>query len=318
MQTSQESLRNEQNSPDFCAVDSVSMSDSGNGRRITHEDIEVVQNLIERCLQQYMTRNEVINMLLQQARIEPDFTILVWQKLEEENADFFKAYYARIVLKKQIILFNQLIEHHYHLMKIPAPSKNPVIPIENGIQHMPVNSLPMGFSSLQQSSVPSESVVNLPGCHMVNGVPASVNFHQIQMDPGLESPTDPISAPPSIKSEMVFSPASVVSNDQYPFVPGLDGSAFESAYASHMTRLEGMKLGPDSGIDNSEESPLPYYHLPWTFGFSDLAADSANAEDHAQMGNYSGSDVLLDSPEENIVEEFFADTFPALNSQSEE
>ncbi|XP_065868360.1 uncharacterized protein [Euphorbia lathyris] len=278
MQTSQESLRNEQNS-----------SASRNRMRITHEDFEVVQNLIERCLQLYMTRDEVVKILLHQARIEPHVTILVWQKLEEGNAEFFKAYYARIALKKQIILFNRLIEHHYHLL-------NP--PIQNAIQHMPVNNLPMGFSILQQPSTPSESMY-LPSCYRVNGIPASADVHQMQIDSGLESLTDPVSA----------SPASVVSNDQYPFTLGLDASAFESAYAFDMTRLEGMRLGPDFGIGNSNESPILNWHFPWNLDFSDLAL----AEDQIQMGNYSGSssDMLLDSGSDILLdssdEEFFND-----------
>jgi hypothetical protein len=35
-----------------------------------------VQNLIERCLQLYMTRKDVVNTLQVQAKIEPDFTLL--------------------------------------------------------------------------------------------------------------------------------------------------------------------------------------------------------------------------------------------------
>ena len=50
-----------------------------------------MQNLIERCLQQYMTQTEIITALQMQANIEPGFTCLVWQKLEEQNPEFFKA-----------------------------------------------------------------------------------------------------------------------------------------------------------------------------------------------------------------------------------
>lgn len=61
----------------------------------------------------------------------------MWQKLEEENADFFRAYYIRLKLKKQILLFNHLLEHQYHLMKYPMPPKVPLAPIQNGIHPMP-------------------------------------------------------------------------------------------------------------------------------------------------------------------------------------
>lgn len=67
-----------------------------------------------------------------------DFVDSVWQKLEEENADFFRAYYIRLKLKKQILLFNHLLEHHYHLSKYnPMSPKVPLAPIQNGIHPMP-------------------------------------------------------------------------------------------------------------------------------------------------------------------------------------
>lgn len=63
----------------------------------------------------------------------------VWQKLEEENSEFFRAYYIRLKLKKQIILFNHLLEHQYHLMKYPIQPKVPLPPIQNGIHPVPGN-----------------------------------------------------------------------------------------------------------------------------------------------------------------------------------
>ncbi|CAB71100.1 putative protein [Arabidopsis thaliana] len=118
--------------------DSGSVSASSNdSRKVSRQDIELVQNLIERCLQLYMNRDEVVKTLLTRARIDPGFTTLVWQKLEEENADFFRAYYIRLKLKKQIILFNHLLEHQYHLMKYPpGPPKVPLAPIQNGMHPM--------------------------------------------------------------------------------------------------------------------------------------------------------------------------------------
>ena len=41
----------------------------------------------------------------------------MWQKLEEQNPDFFRAYYTRLKIKDQIILFNQLIEQHAQLLQ---------------------------------------------------------------------------------------------------------------------------------------------------------------------------------------------------------
>ncbi|GKC55175.1 putative angiotensin-converting enzyme 2 [Tanacetum coccineum] len=115
---------------------SASISSNDN-RKVSREDIELVQNLIERCLQLYMNKDEVVKTLLNRARIDPGFTALVWQKLEEENADFFRAYYIRLKLKKQIILFNHLLEHQYHLTKHPVHPRLPLAPIQNDIHPMP-------------------------------------------------------------------------------------------------------------------------------------------------------------------------------------
>lgn len=68
---------------------------SGEGRRVSASDIQLVQNLIERCMQLYMPQKEVAQTLHTQTKIEPGFTNLVWQKLEEQNPEFFKAYYLR-------------------------------------------------------------------------------------------------------------------------------------------------------------------------------------------------------------------------------
>lgn len=45
-----------------------------------------------------------------QAGTQQEFTELVWQKLEEQNPDFFRAYYTRLKLKDQIILFNHILQ----------------------------------------------------------------------------------------------------------------------------------------------------------------------------------------------------------------
>jgi hypothetical protein len=67
------------------------------------------------------------------------FARSVWKKLEEENSEFFQAYYIRLKLKKQINLFNHLLEHQYNLMKHPVPQQVPFAPTQNGIRPMPGN-----------------------------------------------------------------------------------------------------------------------------------------------------------------------------------
>lgn len=65
------------------------------------------------------------------------FVNLVLQKLEEENAEFFKAYYIRLKLKNQIVLYNHLLEQQYHLMKDQVPPEVPLPCMQNGMHYMP-------------------------------------------------------------------------------------------------------------------------------------------------------------------------------------
>lgn len=88
-----------------------------NRKSVSQEDIQIVQNLVERCLQLYMPRSEVVDILKAQADIDPSFTGLVWEKLEEQNPDFFKAYYTRLKLKGQIIMFNHLLEQQVSMVQ---------------------------------------------------------------------------------------------------------------------------------------------------------------------------------------------------------
>ena len=77
---------------------------------ITEKEIQLVQDLIETYLRKYVSQQEVAQLLEQHEHVAPKLTELVWLKLEEENAKFFQAYYTRLKLKDQIVLFNHLLE----------------------------------------------------------------------------------------------------------------------------------------------------------------------------------------------------------------
>ncbi|KAK2650083.1 hypothetical protein Ddye_017572 [Dipteronia dyeriana] len=352
-QVSNESQNDQQNNQTTEAplADSGSISASSNdGRKVSRQDIELVQNLIERCLQLYMNREEVVKTLLSRARIDPGFTTLVWQKLEEENADFFRAYYIRLKLKKQILLFNHLLEYQYHLMKYPVPPKVPLAPIQNGIHPMPVNNLPMGYPVLQQPPMAAAGQHHLDSmgcgissCHVVNGVPAPGHFHPMRMNSGNDmvmdnstaqvAPVIPPSSGMSSMSEMAVSPTSVASSGHFPFTAsdisgmGVDSCALDTAFTSDVASSVGLQLGPDGGAGNSRDSLRSLDQIPWNFSLSDLTADLSNLGDLGALGNYPGSpflpsdsEILLDSPEpDDIVEEFFVDSVPGPPcSQSDE
>ncbi|XP_057981429.1 uncharacterized protein LOC131166849 [Malania oleifera] len=348
-QVSHESLNDQQNNTTETPVaDSGSISISSNdNRKVSREDIELVQNLIERCLQLYMNRDEVVKTLLNRARIDPGFTSLVWQKLEEENADFFRAYYIRLKLKKQIILFNHLLEHQYHLMKYPVPPKVPLAPIQNGIHPIPVNNLPMGYPVIQQPPIPAAGQPHLDSmgcgissCHVVNGVPAPGNFHPMRLNSGNDmvmgsgaADVAPVIPPSSAMSDMPVSPTSVASSGNFPFSAseiagmGVDTAALDTAFTSDVASSVALQLPPDGGAGNSRDSLRSLAQIPWNFSLSDLTEDLSNLGDLGALGNYPGSpflpsdsDILLDSPDpEDIVEEFFVDSVPGPPcSQSDE
>ncbi|XP_031491901.1 uncharacterized protein LOC116258711 isoform X1 [Nymphaea colorata] len=145
-------------------------------RRVSRQDIQLVQNLIERCLQLYMNRKEVIDTLLLQAKIEPGFTDLVWQKLEEENREFFKAYHVRLMVKNQIVLFNKLLQQQADLMQKICPSRMSSLSISNG-SHTTLQQQASACYSTEHSRIPDQMHhATVPSGGIVNGT-ASMGQH---------------------------------------------------------------------------------------------------------------------------------------------
>eukprot|EP00262_Sarcandra_glabra_P017949 TRINITY_DN629_c0_g1_i4.p1 TRINITY_DN629_c0_g1~~TRINITY_DN629_c0_g1_i4.p1 ORF type:complete len:157 (-),score=34.00 TRINITY_DN629_c0_g1_i4:94-564(-) len=124
-------------------------------------------------------------------------------------------------------------------------------------------------------------------------------------------------------SEMPVSPASVASSGHFPFTSsemsgmGVDTSALDTAFASDITSTGGLQLGSDGGASSTRESLRSLAQIPWNFSFSDLTADLTNLGDLGDLRDYtsspllpSESDILLDSPEQGDIVEYFADSVP--------
>ena len=92
--------------------------------------IKSVQGMIERCMQQYMTQAEIIATLQSQADIQPSLTCLVWQKLEEQNQDFFYSYNVMLRVTDQMVSFNYLVDQQTRLLHKLSLSLKP--PARNG------------------------------------------------------------------------------------------------------------------------------------------------------------------------------------------
>lgn len=80
------------------------------------EDVMLVQRLIEKCMHFYLTEDEIVNVLCNQASIEPSFTSFVLQQLQISNPEFFRAYSIRLRIKEHIIAYNYLIKLQSQLL----------------------------------------------------------------------------------------------------------------------------------------------------------------------------------------------------------
>ncbi|CAA0812818.1 Plant protein 1589 of unknown function [Striga hermonthica] len=156
---------------------------NGDVRKVSLQDIQLVQNLIERCLQLYMSQREVVNTLLHQAKIEPGFTELVWQKLEAENQEFFRAYHLRLRVKDQILQFNQLLERQVELMRQITQPEVFSVSHSNGSHIHPMHN--NTAYRAPQHSIPSIKPENLHQQQVINSIPDvySNGSHHIQQQP---------------------------------------------------------------------------------------------------------------------------------------
>ncbi|XP_002973960.2 uncharacterized protein LOC9656016 [Selaginella moellendorffii] len=283
---------------------SSAANQSTEGRKISCEDIQLVQNLIERCLQLYMNQTEVINTLLNQAKIEPGFTSLVWQKLEEQNPDFFKAYYARLKLKKHIMTFNHLLEQQVHLMQKMRiiPTKVPMPHPSNGMHHA-MGQVPMGYPV-----PPLTGDMPAPPMPIVTGGnPLAENFH--------ESPGS--SAMDSIMQTGDIPGSGGANGANFPFggITDMSGMVLDTPFVSHephshehnsQNGIVSFDGGEEDG-HNSRESLGTLGHLPRNFSLSDLAAELGASSDLGALGGYSSpfmspeTESYLQSPDKHDI-----------------
>ncbi|KAK3218175.1 hypothetical protein Dsin_012145 [Dipteronia sinensis] len=274
---------------------------SGQVRRVSRQDIQLVQNLIERCLQLYMNQKEVVETLLAQAKIEPGFTELVWQKLEEENRDFFKAYYLRLMVKHQIVEFNKLLEQQVQLMRQIHPSGVAQIPTSNG-SHIPQlhqNSAlyPSDHTgpAMKQESMHHPIGSSLASAFTNGGTSLHASLHSSVEMSGHVSRID---APPTmlstessnmgliqgmnggiIKSEVGYSGSS-------PYMFGADGNVLEArppiadASVASFSSVESTSQTLNEALLDADTSSFGFLgQIPRNFSLSDLTADFSQSSD---------------------------------------
>ncbi|KAG5583499.1 hypothetical protein H5410_054126 [Solanum commersonii] len=267
-------------------------------RKITREDIQLVQNLIERCLQLYMNQKETVDTLLHQAKIQPSFTEFVWQRLEEENHEFFRAYYTRLIVKDQITRFNELLERQAESMRMYATES---VPVSNGSQIQPVAQ-----NSTSQETEHAEPNVKLANMHpTVNGnLPHVYTNDALSVQSYAQAAMDVSAHARSID----LSPNMLLpQHANLGLMQGPNGGMINSAGYSGNYGGEGILQQARPGVGNSyvEPSVQPVIEDPWgvdtssfgflgkiprNFSFSDLTADFPNTSEILE--GYSGSAFL--------------------------
>ncbi|RLN06961.1 uncharacterized protein C2845_PM11G14010 [Panicum miliaceum] len=268
-------------------------------RKVSRQDIQLVQNLIERCLQLYMNQKEVVDTLSLQAKIEPSFTELVWQKLEEENREFFKAYYVRLMLMNQIVAFNKLLEQQYQIMSKDHPSGVPSMPptAPNGSNSSAytIPSTAMQDSLLRNGG--SSGIVNgaassdqfVYAGKVVHGLPSGMDASSsllaahnstVQQFNGHNGTTIKTEAGYSSNSDFVFGNENVFLEQS---VGDVSGGSFSSS------ELNGPQLG-DPILDVEPPSFGFLSQIPRNFSFSDLTEDFSHSAEILE--NYGRSPFI--------------------------
>ncbi|TMW89891.1 hypothetical protein EJD97_016513 [Solanum chilense] len=273
-------------------------------RKIAREDIQLVQNLIERCLQLYMNQKETVDTLLHQAKIQPSFTEFVWQRLEEENHEFFRAYYTRLIVKDQIMRFNELLERQAESMRVYATES---VPVSNGSQIQPVAQ-----NSTFQATEHAEPNVKLANMHptingnllqgYTNGASSVQSYAQAAMDVSAHARSIDLSP------NMLLPQHANLGLMQGPNEGMINSAGYSGNYGGGgIPQKAPPGIGNPSLPDfsNVEPSVQPVNEDPWgvdtssfgflgkiprNFSFSDLTADFPNTSEILE--GYSGSAFL--------------------------
>lgn len=265
------------------------MSTDGS-RKGSGQDIQVVQNLIEQCLIRYMNRKEVMNFLSVKKKIEPAVTELVWQKLEQENQEFFNAYNLRLTLKEQIAEFNQLLDRQVKMMHHADTS---------GVSYRPVSASHVSPMHRNSSSYPSENAGHALMTEsmrqpITTNIPNEFNNRGLSV-PCMQIPVDMSSQ--SRKSET--SNVMLTQNQNVGMSQGLNGGMLkrEAGYSGMSQFIYGgdnniMETHPlSSDASNLLYSDVESHTLP---PLNETMLDAEDTTNFGLLGNYGISDLTTE------------------------
>lgn len=287
---------------------------SGEVKKVSREDIQLVQNLIERCLQLYMNQKEVVSTLLHQAKIEPGFTELVWQKLEEENQEFFRAYGLRLMVKDQILRFNELLERQAKLMHQICPARVLSIPLTKGGTQLvslhentctatentrPVMKVETMNQNMNASLLHAYSNVSTLQTHIQTALDMSPHSRRISVLPSTllaqNANVGLMHGGQLMKSEAAAAAANYHADSNFLF--GSDNNVLEirpaitDASISSFSSVESNSHSLNETVLDAADTSFGFLgKIPRNFSLSDLTADFANSSDILE--SYSRSPFL--------------------------
>ncbi|XP_057781118.1 uncharacterized protein LOC130999576 [Salvia miltiorrhiza] len=275
----------------------------GEGRKLSNQDVQLVQNRIEQCLQHYMNKKEVINALIVQGNIEPCITELVWQRLEEENQEFFKAYYLKLLVKEQIMEFNRLLSEQVELMRRTGLNGiTPYLP-SNGshvspTQHISTtcpqnNSRPVKAENMQQANMFNNCGSAMQSC-LQGTINGPVHNRKIDVSPNLlVAGNSDMGLSQMINGKSVKTEAGYAGSSPFAFSPPsnylesrpLMGDASVSSFSSVDSNAQHLN---DTLMDGDTSSFGFLAQIPQSF--PELAADFTTSSD--LLESYCGPSFL--------------------------
>ncbi|XP_071698757.1 uncharacterized protein [Rutidosis leptorrhynchoides] len=279
------------------------------GRNVSSGDIQMIQNLIEQCLPYYMTRKQVIDILYQQEKIEPSITELVWQKLEEQNQEFFKGYHLRLMVKDQIMEFNKLLDRQAALMHQLGSTGGNFQPKSNG-SHIPPMHQNATCYTPENTGIPlkTENMTdfsrgfNSCGLPIPSGDLSAAHSRRIDVSPNIllaHNSNIGITNGISVKTE-----SSYINNSRYMYGP--DGNVLEArptigdGSVSSFSCLESDPHQLNGTLLNDSSLFGLLGPMSQNFGLSDSTADFSNSSDMLESFSRSAyltsdRDTFLDS-----------------------
>mmetsp|Transcript_31849 Transcript_31849/g.83136 ORF Transcript_31849/g.83136 Transcript_31849/m.83136 type:complete len:154 (+) Transcript_31849:341-802(+) len=133
------------------------------GEEPTADEVQLVHSLIERCLQLYMNKAEVVTALHSQARVDTNLTSKLWMELEKKNPSFFDAYKVGLRIKEQATAYNFLINQQRDAMaatgtRFPDPDTKEFAALKPFSTQLPADVSHLSTDTLILSPVAASSL----------------------------------------------------------------------------------------------------------------------------------------------------------------